>query len=811
MPKKHELRRRERKESLAGKRIPRGGTRPSRETGGKAEARQIPAGRCAGRGVVLAICGLLLLGTALVFVQTARYEFVNCDDNEYVYENTAIQRGPTWQCAWWAITSPHSANWHPLTWLSHALDWRLFGKWNADLDRYVQSWPGGHHLVNLGIHAICVILLYLVLQAMTGATWPSAFVAAVFAIHPLHVESVAWATGRKDTLSALLFLLTLAAYHAYATRVFSWWRYAVVVVTFGLGLTAKPMLVTVPFVLLLLDYWPLRRIAFFDARNRALSALLPARVILEKIPLLALSVGSCFLTTWAQASVGAFKPLDFPFRLANAVISYAAFLGQMFWPAGMVVQYVHKGPSLRLEDTLLPLAVLVPITLASIWFGLRKRYLLVGWLWYVGMLVPVIGLVQVGAQARADRYTYLTQIGLYMMIAWGLRDVAATWRWRALVYAAASAAVLAALAAVAWRQTSFWQNSLTLWTHSVECQPLNDFAQSSYADALYEAGRADEANVHHRESYRLNPKYIAPRCHLAGNLYKEGKQGEGRLNGEGKPQEAAQYAKAKFDEALAVCDEALAEAALCRANGEPIGSKDDAQIHFLRAIVLHALNRVDEAIAEFRASLAENGDNPDALADLAFVFWQAKRYGEAHDLCAKALQIKPEFPEAHRTMGTILLAQEDLAGAEKQFADVLISSPGDLASREQLAQVLWKEGKFRPAVEQYQQLLERQPTNVDAWLAVARRLISDPRPEARFGAEARQIAQHVCEATGNQNIFALNVLAAAEAETGDFDRAQATLRQALQTPQGQQPANAPVLRQSIEFYRAHKKLIIKGQ
>ena len=235
--------------------------------------------------------------------------------------------------------------------------------------------------------------------------------------------------------------MTLAAYFAYATRAFSWWRYALVVVSFGLGLTAKPMLVTVPFVLWLLDFWPLHRVGMSNVQgpmsdeSRGARPLyiehldlnirfLSARVILEKIPLIALSIGSCFLTTWAQASVGAFKPLDFPYRLANAVISYAAFIEQMFWPAGMVVQYVHKGPSLRLEDTLVPLAILLPITLAAFWFGLRRRYLLVGWLWYVGMLVPVIGLVQVGAQARADRYTYVTQIGLYIMIAWGLAEVA---------------------------------------------------------------------------------------------------------------------------------------------------------------------------------------------------------------------------------------------------------------------------------------------------------------------------------------------------------------------------------------------------
>ena len=352
---------------------------------------------------------------------------------------------------------------------------------------------------------------------MTGATWPSAAVAAVFAVHPLHVESVAWATGRKDTLSALFFLLTLAAYYAYATREFIWWRYALVVVCFALGLAAKPMLVTVPFVLLLLDNWPLRRIEFFDGSRATAPVLLPARVILEKLPLLALSIGSCFLTTWAQARVGAFKPLEFPYRLANAIISYAAFIGQMFWPAGMIVQYVHKGPSLRLEDTLLPLAVLVPITLAALWFGLRRRYLLVGWLWYVGMLVPVIGLVQVGAQARADRYTYITQIGLYIMIAWGLGDLAAgvaladgtlcrrraPWCWRRC----AARRVAANIALAKQRHAS----GRIAWNSS----PQNDFAQSSYGDALYEAGRTDEANTHHRESL---PESIRNTSRRAGTL-----------------------------------------------------------------------------------------------------------------------------------------------------------------------------------------------------------------------------------------------------------------------------------------------------
>ena len=539
-------------------------------------------GHRAGRGVVIAICCLLVLGTVAVFAQTARHGFVNCDDNEYVYENLHIQRGLTPASAWWAITQAHSANWHPLTWMSHMIDWQAFGTWDADRQRYVDSWPGGHHLVNVLLHAANAVLLFLILQEMTGATWPSALVAALFAIHPLRAESVAWVTERKDMLSGLFFLLTLAAYQAYATRPFSWWRYGLVVVSFALGLTAKSMLVTLPFVLLLLDYWPLRRIAPPQERRcrrePAFSGLLPPRVILEKIPLLALSAGSCVLTMWAQSLVAAFKPLDLQYRVGNALLSYAAYIGQMFYPAGMVVQYVHPGPNLQWQDALIPLAVLVSITLAVVWLGWRRRYLAVGWFWYLGMLVPVIGLVQVGAQARADRYTYLTQIGLYIMIAWGLSDLARAWRGRTALYAAVAAPIIAMLAVVAWMQTSHWRNSLTLWEHSVACQPeTNDFAQNSYGLALADAGRVDEAMEHYAKAVEINPKYLTPRINYAVNLQKQGKSAE----------------------ALKVCDEAL--------EVDP----DDAQAHFIKAVALYGVNQpeaVDSRISN------RDREEPEACA-----------------------------------------------------------------------------------------------------------------------------------------------------------------------------------------------------
>ena len=563
------------------------------------------------------------------------------------------------------------------------IDWQLFGRWDANREHYVDSWPGGHHLVNLLLHAVNAVLLFLVFQAMTGATWPSALVAALFAVHPLHVESVAWVTERKDMLSGLFFLLTLAAYQAYATRPFSWWRYGLVIVSFFLGLTAKSMLVTLPLLMLLLDFWPLRRIAPPRFSKETLTAErldtnpkrqrsglayaepgdlayasgwydgLP-RIVLEKLPLLALSAGSCVLTMWAQSLVMAYKPLAMQYRVGNALVSYAAYIGQMFYPAGMVVQYVHPGPNLPWVDTYLPVALLVSVTLAVFWLGWRRRYLAVGWFWYVGMLVPVIGLVQVGAQARADRYTYLTQIGLYVMIAWGLRDVAKAWRGWTVLYVAVAVPMIAALAVVAWKQTTYWRSGLVLWEHSVACQENNDFAQNSYGEALENDGRMDEAMAHFARAMELNPKYLSPRCRIAGNLYKQGKSAE----------------------ALAVCDGAL--------EVDP----DDVQSHFLRAVALYGVHQVEQSIREFQFVIEKNPAHEQARNNLAQVLLQNRRYDEALKECQAALDLKPEFPEAHHTMARILLAKNDIDGAIRHYQFLLKLTPDNAQVQAELQTLL---------------------------------------------------------------------------------------------------------------------------
>jgi hypothetical protein len=353
-----------------------------------------------------------------------------------VYDNHAVVPGLTLHGIAWAFTHTHASNWHPLTWLSHMVDCQLYG-----------LQPAGHHLTSVVLHAVNAILLFLVLRRMTGAFWPSAFVATIFGVHPLRAESVAWVSERKDVLSGTFFVLTLAAYQAYVSRP-SRWRYVAVLLALALGLMSKPMLVTVPVVLLLLDYWPLAR------WTRATAAVL----IREKLPLLALALVSIPLTLVAQRD--AIQPLDaLPLhdRLANAAQAYVAYLGDLIVPVGLVV-FRPRGP-LDVWTTALALGLLGVMTAAAVHLRRTRPYVLVGWAWYVVMLAPTIGIVQVGIQARADRYTYLPQIGLALLVAWGAADLARRWRGGRAVVAVAAAAVSAAATVPARAQVSVWRDS----------------------------------------------------------------------------------------------------------------------------------------------------------------------------------------------------------------------------------------------------------------------------------------------------------------------------------------------------------------
>ena len=419
-----------------------------------------------------------------------------------------MTRGLTWNGVAWAFTQPCSANWHPLTWLSHMLDCQIY---HRDDQPYQQA-AGGHHLTSVLLHAAAAVLLLLVLLKMTGRLWPSAWVAAVFALHPLHVESVAWIAERKDVLSGVFFMLTLWAYADYARRP-ALWRYAAVLALFALGLMAKPMLVTLPFVLLLLDYWPLGRFAAVEPRQagpdraRALRRL--GWLLVEKLPMLALAAVSCRLTIWAQAQVHALKTTDelsWCGRISNAILSYVAYLGQTFWPANLAAFYPHLANRLVAWQVVLAALLLAAISAAVLLAARKRRYLLVGWLWYLGMLVPVIGLVQVGAQGRADRYMYLPQIGLAIAIAWGAAELT---KIGGIYHCSAAApprpcsspwhgvpGCKRAIGTTASRSGPTPSNS----TSTTD----NDFAHHNLGIALAANGDTDKATEHYQEAIRIN-------------------------------------------------------------------------------------------------------------------------------------------------------------------------------------------------------------------------------------------------------------------------------------------------------------------
>src|SRR5438067_2265130 len=413
------------------------------------------------RSLTIIIYLFLAAISLTVFGQIIRYDFVNFDDDLYVYNAPAIQAGLTINGIALAFTTPHARNWHPLATISHMLDCQLYG-----------LKAGGHHVTNILLHTIAVLLLFRVLRQMTGAVWKSVVVAALFAVHPLHVESVAWVSERKDVLSAVFFLLMLDAYVRYA-RAASLTRYLAVAVLFAAGLMSKPMLVSAPVILLLLDYWPLRRFeqpSSPKGKVKILKSRNQRHVIqclfLEKIPLLALSAASCVVTFALQKrATGAIPPLPILWRVQNAFASYVIYAWKTLWPTHLAVFYPYPNNTLAIWEVILAVGLVLAITVAAIVFRSERPYLFTGWFWYLGMLVPVIGLVQIGEQGHADRYTYLPHIGLFVLAVWLVADVTAAAKFRPRVAIAAAVVIIVALASATFIQTSYWRNSETLWTH----------------------------------------------------------------------------------------------------------------------------------------------------------------------------------------------------------------------------------------------------------------------------------------------------------------------------------------------------------
>jgi tetratricopeptide (TPR) repeat protein len=465
--------------------------------------------------VTACICVCLFVLTWVVFGQTLRYDFVNYDDPRYVYQNTRITSGINFANVAWAFSHIHSENWHPLTTITHMLDCQLHGL-NA----------GWHHSTNVLLHCLAVVLLFVALERMTDALWRSAFVSAVFAVHPLHVESVAWIAERKDVLSAFFFMLTLLAYLHY-TRAPSIGRYLTVALGVALGLMSKPMLVTLPFVLLLLDYWPLGR---FETHGSNTGRRL-LQLVLEKTPLIALSAVSSVVTFLVQqGAIGWTEQLPVSARISNALVAYVIYIRQMVWPARLAVFYPHPENRLPVLEISLAFIVLVGITAAVFVFRKKAPYLMTGWLWYLGMLVPVIGLVQVGWQGHADRYTYLPQIGLYVAVTWTVTDLTRSWRLQRMALGVASLIVVGALSWRCWLQTSYWRDSETLFTHALDVTSNNDVALNNLGIIFLEKGQLDDAISKLQAAIDLRPENGPAHDNLAKALLKKGQVAEAMVH-----------------------------------------------------------------------------------------------------------------------------------------------------------------------------------------------------------------------------------------------------------------------------------------
>jgi len=448
----------------------------------------------------LRICLALALVTFAVFWQVQRNEFVDYDDDKYVVKNPYVQGGLNLKSIEWAFTATRASNWHPLTWLSHTLDCKLFGlnpKW--------------HHLVNLLFHIVNTLLLFLVFKDMTGALWQSAYVAALFALHPLHVESVAWVAERKDVLSTMFWLLMMAAYLRYVRQHNLIWN-TVTLLLFALGLMAKPMLVTLPFVLLLLDYWPLERL------NR--------QAIFEKIPFWGLSAISSIITFFAQQKGGAITGADMlalRIRFANAIVSYTRYVGKMIWPTKLAVLYPYQIDRLLFLKAVAAGLALLAVTMLIIRLSARHRYLAVGWFWYLGTLVPVIGLVQVGSQTFADRYTYIPLTGLFIIVAWASPELLAGWRHKKALLIAAAAIILPALSICTHIQLRCWRNSTSLFEHTLKTVSDDGTINYNLGNVLQSQGKFEEATTHYRQAVKIKPNYIKALNNLGNILAERGK------------------------------------------------------------------------------------------------------------------------------------------------------------------------------------------------------------------------------------------------------------------------------------------------
>lgn len=598
----------------------------------KGSARDAGSSRDYRRDLLLGV--LLSLAVLTVYWQVTEHDFVNYDDDLYVTENYIVQQGVTRGSIAWSMTAVVSSNWHPVTLWSHMLDCQLFG-----LD------PGRHHLTSLIIHVLNSLLLFHVLRRMTGAWWACWYVAALFALHPLHVESVAWISERKDVLSTSFWLATMWCYIRYVERPCAG-RYLPVPVFFALGLMSKPMLVTLPFVLLLLDYWPLKRVGPGPTGWK--------RPVLEKLPLFAITAASCIVTYLVQQGSGAvYSTHTFPItgRFANAAVSYVAYLVQTIWPSGMALPY-PQAESLPAWQVVGACLLLAGISAAAVIFRKQKPYLAVGWFWYLGTLVPVIGVVQVGIQARADRYTYIPLVGMFIIIAWGIPDVLRRWRLARPLTAIAALTTIAALSSITWIQAGYWKDSVTLYRHSLSVTTDNYTVHNNLGLALAATGNRSEAIEHYTEALRINPGYAKAHNNLGSALRREGRFAE-----------AGEHLRAAI-------------------RLEP----DNAKAYNNLGNCLTQQGRLAEAIEEYSKALSLDPEYALAHYNIGFALMRSGREEEAMQHYFETVRINPNHARAHNNLGVALRDAGRTAEAMHHFREALRIDPGYEKARKNLEQ-----------------------------------------------------------------------------------------------------------------------------
>jgi len=678
---------------------------------------------------------LLIVATLGVFWQVRSHDFLNYDDDIYVTENPQVQKGFTQESLNWAFTSGYASNWHPLTWLSHMLDYQLFG-----LN------PVGHHLTNLMLHLANTLLLFLLLNRMTSALYRSAFVAALFALHPLHVESVAWVAERKDVLSTLFWVLTMWTYLLYVEQP-RLSRYLLTLVVFTLGLMAKPMLVTLPFVLLLLDYWPLDRLAGRKSEdaissgaqkdlNSSAQRPLLHRLFLEKVPFFAFAAASSAVTFLVQQSSGAVKSVEiFPLsiRIANGLVSYVSYMVKMIWPQHLTVFYPHPGSSFPMWPAGAAGLLLLAVSVAVMRAGLRHPYLAVGWLWYLGTLVPVIGLVQVGMQAMADRYTYVPLIGLFIMIAWGIPELTRSWRYGKVVLRMAAVSVLAFLMVCTWMQLRYWQNNMTLFEHALHTTENNYLAHDSLGNILAQQGKIEEAIGHYSAALSIKPNFVISHNNLGIALLQRGDVEQAITHFSAALHYEPHFPEAHNNLGLALARQGHVDRAIDEYL-EAIRLKPDyPEAHNNLGNALASRGMFEQAMSHYSEALRLKPEDAEAHSNLANVLVRKGKFKEAIDHYLQALQIKPDNFEAHYNLGIMLAHQGKFAEAIDHYSQALRLKPADAETHYNLGNALAGQGKFTEAIDHYWEALRLKANYAQAHHKLAVALAENGRVQEAIG------------------------------------------------------------------------------